>query len=295
MYASLYQIPKTSILDNRKFFKQNSLVYEAPPKLNKYVPDETIEEKVNYSYGPHLRDNGAGDVYSYRYNANYAGNRDVDNGISSILDVGNRPYNPVSVVQYDRNGKDKISKDVKDVKEEKSQPPPKKEVKEVKESYQETKPSVKVKVSAKEDDSGDGEETCTSGTCSADSDGVKNVCGAGAGNLFPIMDPRFNLREAAKNMILLEDHLFQKGKRCQDCILKHCLTIEGFLEEGITLDIDGKYTDVLQKAFDEFRLIFVDIAKKIKKSSLTNEDCYKIAQTIRKIRKPLCQNFATFV
>jgi hypothetical protein len=109
------------------------------------------------------------------------------------------------------------------------------------------------------------------------------------------MDPRFNLRESAKNMILLEDHLFHMGKRCKDCILKHCLTIEGFLEEGLTLDVDGIYRDILIKSHDDFRLIFIDIASKCKNGSLTNDDCIKIAQKIRKIRKPLCQNYATFI
>jgi hypothetical protein len=279
MYASLY--PKTSIVDNTKFFRPNSIVYEAPPKINKYIPDETIEEKINYSYGPNLRDRGAGEVYSYRYNANYAGNRDVDNGISSITETKNRPYNPETVVQYNKESKDVKGTKDKEVKGTKDK-------KEIKESYEEpSKTNVKVKVS-------EGDEKAE-GTCMSDPDGVKNVCGSDAGNLFPIMDPRFNLREAAKNMILLEDHLFQQGKRCQDCILKHCLTIEGFLEEGITLDIMSKYTDILQKSFDDFREIFTEIATKIKKSSLTNEDCYKIAQKIRKIRKPLCQNFATFL
>ena len=110
------------------------------------------------------------------------------------------------------------------------------------------------------------------------------------------MDPRFNLREAAKNMILLEDHLFQNGKRCHDCILKHCLTIEGFLEEGITLDIKREYLSTLESSFEEFRKIFKNIADKIvSNKTLSNEECYEIAQNIRKIRKPLCQNFATFI
>lgn len=273
MYASLYQIPNTSIVNNKKYFKPNSIVYEAPPKLNKYIPDETIEEKVNYSYGPNLKDTGAGEVYSYRYNANYAGNRDVDNGISSVLDVGKRPYNPETVVQFNRTKNENESKEKPQKKETQ-----KSSKEEIKETYEASK----------------SEEPEKQSSCSADSDGVKNICGSEK-NLFPIMDPRFNLREAAKNMILLEDHLFQQGKRCQDCILKHCLTIEGFLEEGITLDIECKYTDTLQKSFDDFRLIFKDIAVKVKKSNLTNEDCYKMAQTIRKIRKPLCQNFATFI
>jgi len=130
-------------------------------------------------------------------------------------------------------------------------------------------------------------------SCGLSEDGVTNICGGG--NLFPIMDPRFNLREAAKNMILLEDHLFHQGKRCQDCILKHCLTIEGFLEEGVTLDKTREYSGILNDSLARFREVFRDLANKIKTRSLQDEDCCQFAQRIRVIRKPLCQKFATFL
>lgn len=132
-----------------------------------------------------------------------------------------------------------------------------------------------------------------SSSCGLSEDGVTNICGGG--NLFPIMDPRFNLREAAKNMILLEDHLFHQGKRCQDCILKHCLTIEGFLEEGVTLDKTREYSGILNDSLVRFREVFRDLADKIKKRTLQDEDCCQFAQRIRVIRKPLCQQFATFL
>ena len=130
-------------------------------------------------------------------------------------------------------------------------------------------------------------------SCGLSKDGVTNICGGG--NLFPIMDPRFNLREAAKNMILLEDHLFHQGKRCQDCILKHCLTIEGFLEEGVTLDKTREYSGILNDSLTRFRDVFRDLANKIKTRTLKDEDCCEFAQRIRVIRKPLCQQFATFL
>ncbi len=271
MYASLYKMPKTSLLDNRKFINENSIVYEAPPKVNKYVPDETIEEKVNYSYGPNLKDTGAGEVYSYRYDAHYMGNRDVENGIQSIVN-SDKSYIPDRKIQFNR---------FTPIKESYQENPPKESTKEYKD--------IKVNVTTPESPA-----VCSYGSCgSSDDDGVKNVCGSN--RLFPIMDPRFNLREAAKNMILLEDHLFHAGKRCQDCILKHCLTIEGFLEEGITLDKKCQFTDQFLKAFNDFREVFIKISTKIKDGSLTDDDCLKIAQSIRNIRKPLCQNYATFI
>jgi hypothetical protein len=129
-------------------------------------------------------------------------------------------------------------------------------------------------------------------SCGLLEDGT-NICGGN--NLFPILDPRFNLRETAKNMILLEDHLFHYGKRCHDCILKHCLTIEGFLEEGVTLDKNMEYSDIFTSSLDEFREIQKLLYSKIKTKNLKDEECCQIAQSIRVIRKPLCQRFATFL
>ena len=161
-------------------------------------------------------------------------------------------------------------------------PKPKKEVKE---DYIET--YIPEKKERKEEKEGDH-------VCSVDADGVKNICGNNK-NLFPIMDPRFNLREAAKNLILLEDHLFHEGKRCKDCILKHCLTIEGFLEEAITLDINQEYRDIILQSNGEFRQIFKELIQKMKTESLMEKDCCMIAQQLRRIRKPLCQQYGSFL
>ena len=129
--------------------------------------------------------------------------------------------------------------------------------------------------------------------CTMNEDGVTNACGTDK-KLSKILDPRFNLREAAKNLILLEDHLFQSLKRCNDCIKKHCLLIEGFLEEGITLDKTGEYTQELIKSLNEFSILFQKISIKMMENVLTDHDCMEIAQELRKIRKPLCQKYATF-
>jgi len=129
--------------------------------------------------------------------------------------------------------------------------------------------------------------------CQMSDDGVNNICGTDK-KLSKILDPRFNLREAAKNLILLEDHLFQSLKRCNDCIKKHCLLIEGFLEEGITLDKTGEYRQELIDSLCEFSIVFQKISKKMMEGVLTDKDCMEIAQELRKIRKPLCQKYATF-
>ena len=60
----------------------------------------------------------------------------------------------------------------------------------------------------------------------------------------PLTHPQFNLREIAKQMVLLEDHLAHASKHCPDCIRKHLLTIEAFAEEAVALDAEGQYREL---------------------------------------------------
>lgn len=53
--------------------------------------------------------------------------------------------------------------------------------------------------------------------------------------MMPLMDPRFNMREVAKQLLLLEDHLTQPQRRCGDCIRKHFAMAEALSEEAMTL------------------------------------------------------------
>lgn len=103
------------------------------------------------------------------------------------------------------------------------------------------------------------------------------------GELYPIMSPKFNLREICKQIVLLEDHLNQVKKRCPDCIRKHLLTIEGLFEEAISLDTEGTLAKQIERAPDYFRYL--------QERWVDGADERKIAQAIRKIRKglsPLC-------
>lgn len=137
-----------------------------------------------------------------------------------------------------------------------------------------------------------GDDKC--GFFNDENDNVQSVCGGKGKNLYKIMDPRFNFREAAKNCILLEDHLTHSGKQCSDCIKKHCLMIEGFLEEGLALDKEQTYKKEFDKYIKDFRGIFERLAVQLKDDTLTDEQCCKYAQEIRSFRKPLCQKYATF-
>lgn len=98
--------------------------------------------------------------------------------------------------------------------------------------------------------------------------------------LMPIMDPNFNLREVAKQCVLLEEHLNQKAKKCRDCIRKHMITIEGLLEEAVSLDKEHKMTKYLQDLFQQWVKIEQDFINQKKNFEET-------AQEVRKFRKPI--------
>src|SRR5271156_1190516 len=81
----------------------------------------------------------------------------------------------------------------------------------------------------------------------------KGECSVDGNKLYPLLDCRFNLREALKVFLLLEDHLSHKGKSCKQCILKHFLQIESFLEEGTTLSNGAEYSDMIEKLLARVR------------------------------------------
>jgi len=100
------------------------------------------------------------------------------------------------------------------------------------------------------------------------------------GKLGPIMDPMFNVREACKELVLLEQHLNDPTKRCGDCQKKHFLTIEGLFEEAIALD-----------KYHSYNLLLKDLPAKIKTIALAHANGESTpcatAQKLRQIRKPL--------
>lgn len=103
--------------------------------------------------------------------------------------------------------------------------------------------------------------------------------------LLPILEPEFNFREVAKQLLLLEDHLNNSGKRCDDCIKKHCLTAEALMEEAISLDKNRKYEKFCKD---------IDLPNKLRnlqKTYINTKDYIQTAQLCREIRKPLHVSF----
>lgn len=108
------------------------------------------------------------------------------------------------------------------------------------------------------------------------------ICSGGCSankKLLPILNPKFNLHECAKEIILLEDHLNNPEKRCEDCIKKHCLKIEGLAEECVGLDKKGVCKEECVELAKKMR--------KIEKQIAEGKSLNDIAQQLRSIRKPL--------
>lgn len=113
--------------------------------------------------------------------------------------------------------------------------------------------------------------------------------------LLPVMNPLFNLREACKQMTLLEDHLNQPRKRCPDCIRKHFLTLEALFEEGVSLD-DGKPAVMFPPAGGEVSLGVIcqfsaDVVRDQAGLWLDGTPPEEVAANLRMVRKeitPIC-------
>lgn len=95
--------------------------------------------------------------------------------------------------------------------------------------------------------------------------------------LQPILEPLHNVREMCKQLLLLEDHLFQPQRRCKQCIRKHFLTTEALAEEAITLDIKHANDKLLQNIPKRLR--------QIQSRYIQGEDPAVIAQELRDMRK----------
>jgi hypothetical protein len=109
----------------------------------------------------------------------------------------------------------------------------------------------------------------------------------GSEDLYPVLEPTFNMREASKQCILLEDHLNNLKKRCNDCIRKHFLTVDGFLEESISLEKDIKQ----RKYYRELHREWVKIEKLYAQNPLDSDNLDNVSQKIRYFRKPLVAEY----
>ncbi len=96
--------------------------------------------------------------------------------------------------------------------------------------------------------------------------------------LLPLQEPLYNVREAAKQLLMLEDHLLHVEKRCDDCIKKHFLTAEALLEEAIALDEQSEQ-GWLPDVVPQLRALW--------SRYIQGDDKPKLMQAVRGVRKVL--------
>lgn len=92
-----------------------------------------------------------------------------------------------------------------------------------------------------------------------------------------LRDPRYNLREVAKQWLLLEEHLSDPEKFCRDCIVKHAALAEAYAGEAFQLDSEKRYTALISDALMSCRRIH---------EALRNE-APEVASIVRQARKSL--------
>ena len=82
-------------------------------------------------------------------------------------------------------------------------------------------------------------------------------CSSSCGALDPVNEPDYNVREAIKQTLLLEQHLAEKSKYCKSCITKHFLIIEASLMEGVWMACNrcADYPK-LEESVDFFKNLF---------------------------------------
>lgn len=93
----------------------------------------------------------------------------------------------------------------------------------------------------------------------------------------PLNSAEFNIREIAKQLLLLEDHLADDEKYCKDCIRKHLLMVEALAEEAVTLDPDSPWVGECRTMADRSRGWMIAFTDGVEKSV--------IARRIRLVRK----------
>ena len=101
--------------------------------------------------------------------------------------------------------------------------------------------------------------------------------------LLPLRDPRFNMREVCKQLILLEQHLTDPRRQCPDCIGKHLMCAEGLAEEAAMLDGNGELGEYPARVAAQIRVLA---------AATPQTDPRALARAVRNLRKNLAGHFA---
>ena len=90
----------------------------------------------------------------------------------------------------------------------------------------------------------------------------KGACTATCGAKADVNNPRHNIYECIKNVLLLEDHLADKSKYCKECCVKHFLLVQAYIAEAIWM-AGSKINDhpKLQESEQFFQDIYYEMAQ----------------------------------
>lgn len=77
----------------------------------------------------------------------------------------------------------------------------------------------------------------------------------------PLNSAEFNIREIAKQFLLLEDHLADDDKFCKDCVRKHLMMVEALAEEAVTLEPGSKWASTSKGLANMSRDMMVTFSK----------------------------------
>ena len=111
-------------------------------------------------------------------------------------------------------------------------------------------------------------------------------CGTTCSGIDDLMNPIYNMTEIVKQSILVEEHIAQPNKRCEDCIAKHLLHMIALNEEAVWLATThcGDYPLLRESAifYNEILNLYLDNKK--------NENVLlKILEKLRDNRKKLVE------
>jgi len=106
----------------------------------------------------------------------------------------------------------------------------------------------------------------------------------------PVSDPAYNMKEIAKQSVLLEEHLTVPNKFCPDCCVKHLLHMHGLAIEAVMLackDVD-KYP-YMKEAPDFYQQCLDDWENKVKMADFREnpQPRLELATKLRNFRKKL--------
>ncbi|WIA10881.1 hypothetical protein OEZ85_011047 [Tetradesmus obliquus] len=108
-----------------------------------------------------------------------------------------------------------------------------------------------------------------------------------------IREPLHNLREIAKQLLCLEDHICCSDRRCHDCIRKHLLYAEALAEEGAAMDLTGEYRAYLDSLARSLRAVELELfgGAAAAAAAAAMDASQRIKQMLREHRKYIVKKY----